>query len=177
MGQFHSIPIASRHPCVHPSSHPRFVATHCPIHPSLQLPTPTLHYLRNIRPSSHLASSSLTGKSWQGVSTSALSTTVSCPVGGGGRRRLRCTCACTCARSCACICTELGYARIRFSEQRRLAPVPAFAGRRCRFCKSTRPEQQLGRQRTTETRRVRPRSRNAERRPSDTTLPRLLPYS
>lgn len=95
----------------------------------------------------------------------------------GGGRRLRCTCACTCARSCACICTELGYARIRFSEQRRLAPVPAFAGRRCRFCKSTRPEQQLGRQRTTETRRVRPRSRNAERRPSDTTLPRLLPYS
>lgn len=139
------------------------------------LPTPTLHHLRNIRPSSHLASSSSTGKSWQGVSTSALSTTVSCPV-GGGRRRLRCTCACTCACSCACICTELGYARIRFSEQRRLAPVPAFAGRRCRFCKSTRPEQQLGRQRT-ETRRVRPRSRNAERRPSDTTLPRLLPYS
>lgn len=84
MGQFHSIPIASRHPCVHPSSHPRFVATHCPIHPSL--PTPTLHYLRNIRPSSHLASSSLTGKSWQGVSTSALSTTVSCPVGGGGEK-------------------------------------------------------------------------------------------
>lgn len=170
IAQFHSIPIASRHPCVHPSSHPRFVATHCPIHPSLQLPTPTLHYLRNIRPSSHLASSSLTGKSWQGVSTSALSTTVSCPVGGGGGRRLRCTCACTCARSCACICTELGYARIRFSEQRRLAPVPAFAGRRCRFCKSTRPEQQLGRQRT-ETRRVRPRSRNTERRPSDTTSP------
>lgn len=96
----------------------------------------------------------------------------------GGRRRLRCTCACTCACSCACICTELGYARIRFSEQRRLAPVPAFAGRRCRFCKSTRPEQQLGRQRT-ETRRVRPRSRNTERRPSDTTLPRyyLTPRS